>query len=88
MKLWAEKEFDVLSRMHAAGVPCPKPLFVNGQAVVLSFLGSEGSPAPTLSVRLASLCCALPWHVLLCLCLSVCSFSWFFVDTRCWSCPP
>ena len=52
MKLWAEKEFEVLGRMYSAGIPCPKPLAVHcGNTLLMSFLGCEGNPAPTLAVR-------------------------------------
>ncbi len=33
MRLWAEKEFDVLGRLHRVGVPCPRPLYVNGKVL-------------------------------------------------------
>ncbi|KAL2259990.1 hypothetical protein VTK26DRAFT_6154 [Humicola hyalothermophila] len=41
VRLWAEKEFRNLKRLHAAGIPCPEPLMLKQHVIVMSFLGDE-----------------------------------------------
>ncbi|KAK0362847.1 Serine/threonine-protein kinase rio1, partial [Friedmanniomyces endolithicus] len=49
VKVWAEKEFRNLRRIHAAGIPCPQPIYLKAHVLVMSFLGnSKGWPAPRL----------------------------------------
>jgi len=49
VKVWAEKEFRNLRRLHAAGIPCPQPVYLKAHVLVMSFLGnSKGWPAPRL----------------------------------------
>ncbi|CZT24334.1 related to serine/threonine-protein kinase RIO1 [Ramularia collo-cygni] len=49
VKVWAEKEFRNLRRLHAAGIPCPEPVYLKAHVLVMSFLGnSKGYPAPRL----------------------------------------
>ncbi|KAK0256577.1 Serine/threonine-protein kinase rio1 [Friedmanniomyces endolithicus] len=49
VKVWAEKEFRNLRRIHAAGIPCPQPVYLKAHVLVMSFLGnSKGWPAPRL----------------------------------------
>jgi RIO kinase 1 len=49
VKLWAEKEMRNLKRIHAAGIPCPEPIYLRLHVLVMSFLGDEeGWPAPRL----------------------------------------
>ena len=38
-KLWAEKEFKNLSRMHATGMTCPEPLKLKDHLLVMEFIG-------------------------------------------------
>jgi len=38
-KLWAEKEFKNLHRMHAAGIICPEPLKLKDHLMVMQFIG-------------------------------------------------
>lgn len=45
---WAEKEFRNLNRMHKVGLNVPVPLYVRSHVMVMSFIGSEGWPAPVL----------------------------------------
>lgn len=46
VKVWAEKEFRNLRRLHAAGIPCPEPIYLKAHVLVMSFLGSrKGWPA-------------------------------------------
>lgn len=48
VKLWAEKEMRNLARLHAAGIPCPKPLQLRMHVLVMEFLGEGGVAAPRL----------------------------------------
>jgi RIO kinase 1 len=49
VKVWAEKEFRNLRRIHAAGIPCPEPVYLKAHVLVMGFLGnSRGWPAPRL----------------------------------------
>jgi RIO kinase 1 len=47
--MWAEKEMRNLKRLLAAGIPCPEPIEVRENVLVMSFLGdSEGWASPRL----------------------------------------
>ena len=59
VQVWAEKEMRNLARIHAAGIPCPKPQALRLHILIMDFLGSEGAPAPRLHVR-PCLVAALP----------------------------
>lgn len=49
VKVWAEKEFRNLRRLHAAGIPCPEPVYLKAHVMVMGFLGNgKGWPAPRL----------------------------------------
>eukprot|EP00887_Chlorella_sp_A99_P005225 scaffold1.g5225.t1 len=48
VKLWAEKEMRNLSRLHAAGINCPRPLLLRLHVLVMEFLGEGGVAAPRL----------------------------------------
>ncbi|EJT69832.1 serine/threonine-protein kinase RIO1 [Gaeumannomyces tritici R3-111a-1] len=41
VKLWAEKEFRNLRRLHAAGIPCPEPVKLKLHVLVMAFLGDR-----------------------------------------------
>ncbi|PSR83199.1 RIO1 family-domain-containing protein [Coniella lustricola] len=41
VKLWAEKEFRNLRRIHAAGIPCPEPISLKLHVLVMDFLGDK-----------------------------------------------
>ncbi|KAL2161816.1 hypothetical protein VTH06DRAFT_7600 [Thermothelomyces fergusii] len=41
VKLWAEKEFRNLRRLHAAGIACPEPLLLKLHVLVMEFLGDK-----------------------------------------------
>ncbi|KAL5624173.1 hypothetical protein BROUX41_004233 [Berkeleyomyces rouxiae] len=41
VKLWAEKEFRNLKRIHAAGIPSPEPIALKNNVLVMSFLGDR-----------------------------------------------
>lgn len=48
LKIWAEREFMNLSRMAKHGLPCPQPVKVRRNVLVMSFLGDHGLAAPRL----------------------------------------
>eukprot|EP00096_Caligus_rogercresseyi_P013960 TRINITY_DN6522_c0_g1_i1.p1 TRINITY_DN6522_c0_g1~~TRINITY_DN6522_c0_g1_i1.p1 ORF type:complete len:379 (+),score=113.49 TRINITY_DN6522_c0_g1_i1:661-1797(+) len=48
VRTWAEKEMRNLIRIHSAGIPCPEPLLLRSHVLLMSFIGSEGWPAPRL----------------------------------------
>lgn len=39
VRLWAEKEFRNLTRLHANGIPCPKPIALKNHVLVMEFIG-------------------------------------------------
>ncbi|GAP89728.1 putative RIO kinase 1 [Rosellinia necatrix] len=41
VKLWAEKEFRNLRRIHAAGIACPEPIQLKLHVLVMGFLGDK-----------------------------------------------
>ncbi|KAK1967057.1 RIO1 family protein [Colletotrichum sublineola] len=41
VKLWAEKEFRNLRRIHAAGIPCPEPISLKLHVLAMGFLGDK-----------------------------------------------
>ncbi|KAM0276795.1 hypothetical protein ACHAQH_006384 [Verticillium albo-atrum] len=41
VKLWAEKEFRNMRRIHAAGIPCPEPISLKLHVLAMSFLGDK-----------------------------------------------
>jgi len=41
VRLWAEKELRNLRRLRAVGIPCPEPLEVRENVLVMSFLGDR-----------------------------------------------
>lgn len=48
VNLWALKEFRNLQQAKHAGVRVPKPLFVEGNVLLMEFIGRNGNPAPLL----------------------------------------
>ncbi|KAE8153774.1 RIO1 family-domain-containing protein [Aspergillus avenaceus] len=49
VELWAEKEMRNLRRIHAAGIPCPEPVYLRLHVLAMGFLGnSKGIAAPRL----------------------------------------
>jgi RIO kinase 1 len=49
VQVWAEKEMRNYRRLHAAGIPCPKPIAVRSNVLLMEFLGnSNGWPSPRL----------------------------------------
>jgi len=48
VRLWAEKEFRNLSRLHSNGIPCPKPIALKNHVLVMEFIGENGWPASKL----------------------------------------
>lgn len=49
VQLWAEKEMRNLRRLQAAGIPCPEPVLLKLQVLLMTFIGDKkGWPAPRL----------------------------------------
>ncbi|XP_040567773.1 serine/threonine-protein kinase RIO1 [Lepeophtheirus salmonis] len=48
VRTWAEKEMRNLTRLYNAGIPCPEPILLRSHVLLMSFIGSEGWPAPRL----------------------------------------
>uniref|UniRef100_A0A6I8PXK9 Serine/threonine-protein kinase RIO3 n=1 Tax=Xenopus tropicalis TaxID=8364 RepID=A0A6I8PXK9_XENTR len=48
IRMWAEKEMHNLKRMHKAGIPCPEVVLLKKHVLVMSFIGNDQIPAPTL----------------------------------------
>ena len=48
VKVWAEKEMRNYRRIHAAGIPCPTPIFLKSHILLMEFLGVNGWPSPRL----------------------------------------
>ncbi|XP_064457260.1 serine/threonine-protein kinase RIO1-like [Ornithodoros turicata] len=48
VRTWAEKEMRNLSRIHSAGVTCPKPVTLRSHVLVMEFVGKDGWPSPKL----------------------------------------
>lgn len=42
VRMWAEKEMRNLRRLVAANIPCPEPIEVRENVLVMSFLGDGG----------------------------------------------
>jgi RIO kinase 1 len=49
MTTWALKEFKNLKRAREAGVPCPEPIAVMENVLVMEFIGKNGTPAKRLT---------------------------------------
>jgi RIO kinase 1 len=48
VKVWAEKEMRNYKRIYTAGIPCPKPILLKQNVLVMEFLGRNGWPSPRL----------------------------------------
>ena len=48
VKVWAEKEFKNLNRIHRVGLPSPRPIRLNGNVIMMEFIGKSGWAAPQL----------------------------------------
>eukprot|EP00095_Tigriopus_kingsejongensis_P011086 snap_masked-scaffold545_size140784-processed-gene-0.12 protein:Tk11086 transcript:snap_masked-scaffold545_size140784-processed-gene-0.12-mRNA-1 annotation:"hypothetical protein DAPPUDRAFT_111070" len=48
VRTWAEKEMRNLTRLHHAGILCPRPILLRDHVLLMSFLGRDGWPAPRL----------------------------------------
>jgi len=45
---WAKKEFNMLKKLYFIGVRVPKPIAMEGNVIVMEYIGSETAPAPLL----------------------------------------
>lgn len=48
VKLWAEKEMHNLMKMKRHGVKCPDVVILKKHVLIMSFIGTDGKPAPKL----------------------------------------
>lgn len=48
VQTWAEKEMRNLTRLVRAGVPCPQPVLLRSNVLVMGFIGEQGHAAPKL----------------------------------------
>lgn len=48
VRTWAEKELRNLCRMYKNGLPVPDPKLLKSHVLVMSFIGTDGFPAPKL----------------------------------------
>ncbi|XP_070556591.1 serine/threonine-protein kinase RIO1-like [Ptychodera flava] len=48
VQTWAEKEMRNLTRIYNAGICCPQPIMLRSHVLVMSFIGTDGWPAPKL----------------------------------------
>jgi RIO kinase 1 len=48
VSIWAQKEFRNLELAHSSGVRVPKPIHVEGNVLLMEFIGEGGVPAPLL----------------------------------------
>mmetsp|Transcript_7872 Transcript_7872/g.15227 ORF Transcript_7872/g.15227 Transcript_7872/m.15227 type:complete len:450 (+) Transcript_7872:3290-4639(+) len=48
VKVWAEKEMRNLKRLRIAHIPCPEPIMVKQNVLMMQFLGTDGKAAPRL----------------------------------------
>ncbi len=46
--LWVSGEFETLQRLHEAGADVPTPAARTSRAILMSFVGTDGEPAPAL----------------------------------------
>ncbi len=47
-ELWVRREYEVLKRLGACGVPVPRPVACTEGAVLMEYLGDQDAPAPRL----------------------------------------
>lgn len=48
VRTWAEKELRNLCRMYKHGLPVPNPILLKSHVLVMTFIGTDGFPAPKL----------------------------------------
>lgn len=68
VQTWAEKEMRNLSRIHQAGIPCPKPYVLKSHILVMDMIGQDGLPAPLLKnaiIKDRSEYCSLYYKIVL-----------------------
>jgi len=49
VKIWAEKEMKNMTRMFRAGIPCPEPIRLDRNVLIMTFIGQDGWGAPQLA---------------------------------------
>ncbi|KAG5671512.1 hypothetical protein PVAND_001706 [Polypedilum vanderplanki] len=48
VRTWAEKEMRNLCRMHKNNLPVPEPILLKSHVLIMTFMGTDGYPAPKL----------------------------------------
>jgi RIO kinase 1 len=48
VELWAQKEYGNLIQCYDCGIPCPRPINLEKNVLVMEFIGKHGVPAPVL----------------------------------------
>lgn len=48
VRLWAEKELRNYKRIFQSSIPCPEPILVKSNIIVMRFIGEDMTPAPRL----------------------------------------
>lgn len=48
IKMWAEKEIRNLKRIYQSEIPCPNPLLIKSNVLMMEFIGKDGIQAPRL----------------------------------------
>jgi len=48
VQVWAEKEMRNYRRLFSSGIPCPQPIALRANILVMEFLGTNGWPSPRL----------------------------------------
>jgi RIO kinase 1 len=52
--IWVSAEYETMQRLYEAGAHVPRPYTQSGDSIIMEFVGSRDSPAPTLNrVRLS-----------------------------------
>jgi RIO kinase 1 len=46
--IWVHREWEALNLLSTAGVPVPRPIAWNGEAILMSYVGNEDEAAPQL----------------------------------------
>jgi len=47
-RTWLDREWQAMSRLHAAGISVPRPIARSDDAVLMAYVGDEDGPAPLL----------------------------------------
>jgi RIO kinase 1 len=48
VRVWAEKELRNLKRIQLSSIPCPEPILVKSNLLMMGFIGKDNVAAPRL----------------------------------------